>query len=99
MRRREFLSGLGGVAAWPVMPRAQEVGRIYRLGFMIPNTRETPSIVAFFDELRLNGFIEGQNVAVVEGSFQGRNDQLAELAAIGHEVPAGLVLRADKLIE
>jgi hypothetical protein len=45
--------------------RAQEPGRTYRLGFLFPVGREAPPVVAFFDELRLSGFIEGQNLAVV----------------------------------
>ena len=37
-----------------------ESGRTYRLGFAIPVGRDLPAISAFFDELRLAGFIEGQ---------------------------------------
>jgi pilus assembly protein Flp/PilA len=51
-KRREFISLLGGAAvAWPLA--AQEAGRIYRLGFLIPSRRDTPALLAFFDELRL----------------------------------------------
>ena len=82
MRRRQFLGVLGGaLTAWPLATRAQEAGRIYRLGFMIPTGREFPAVVAMFDELRLNGFIEGRNLTVTAGSFDGRTDQLAEQAA------------------
>jgi hypothetical protein len=55
MRRREFIQVLGGAAAaWPLMASAQEAGRTYRLGFLIPSGRETSQILAFFDELRLS---------------------------------------------
>jgi putative tryptophan/tyrosine transport system substrate-binding protein len=81
MRRREFISLLGGVAAtWPVAARAQEADRVYRLGAMIPVGRETPAIVAFFDEMRLFGFIEGKNLAVVPNGFGVHNDELVERA-------------------
>jgi putative tryptophan/tyrosine transport system substrate-binding protein len=36
-------------------------------------------MAAFFDELRVHGFVEGQNITIVPGGFQVRNDQIAEL--------------------
>jgi hypothetical protein len=38
---------------------AQQVGRTYRLGCLLPLTRDAPLNIAFFDELRRRGFIEG----------------------------------------
>jgi putative ABC transport system substrate-binding protein len=61
LRRRDVLTVLGG-ALFPFAAQAQEPGRIYHLGIVIPATRE--SIAGFFDELRLAGFIEGQNLTV-----------------------------------
>jgi putative ABC transport system substrate-binding protein len=81
LRRRELLTLLGGAAAWPLAARAQQSDHTYRLGFLIPTARETPAVAAFFDELRLNGFIEGQNLTVVPGGFDVRNEELAERAA------------------
>src|SRR4029077_5808680 len=57
------------------------VGRMYRLGFLIPTPRGTPSVLAFFDELRLNGFVEGENLTVIPGGFEVADDRLAERAA------------------
>jgi putative ABC transport system substrate-binding protein len=80
MRRREFITLLGGsAAAWPLAASAQEAGRMYRIGFMAPLPRASPAIKAFFDELRLNGFIEGQNVAVV-GTFNVSVEDIAGAA-------------------
>ena len=62
MKRRDFISLLGGAAAWPVAARAQEASRVYTLGAIIPVGRNTPAIEAFFDEMRLFGFIEGKNL-------------------------------------
>jgi putative tryptophan/tyrosine transport system substrate-binding protein len=82
VKRREFITLLGGATvAWPLGARAQEPGRTYRIGFLIPSPRNRPPVAALFDELRLNGFIENQNVEVLPGGFDVRNEQLAELAA------------------
>src|SRR5436190_22146196 len=80
MRRRDFIAGIGA-AAWPLGAQAQEPGRIYRLGFLHASPRHAGPMLALFDELRLNGFVEGQNLEVLPGGFEVGNDHLAELAA------------------
>jgi hypothetical protein len=81
IRRREVITLLGGAAAaWPLASRAQEATRVYTLGAIIPVGRNTPAIEAFFDEMRLFGFIEGKNLAVLPNGFGVRNDELAERA-------------------
>jgi hypothetical protein len=80
MKRREFITLLGGAAAaWPLGAGAQQPGRTYRLGFFLPVARDSPAIIAFFDELRIHGFIEGQNLAIIPGGFQAGNEQVDEL--------------------
>ena len=70
MRRRDFITVFGVVAiAWPLAVWAQEPSRGYRLAFVVPSPRQGPAAIAFFDELRRNGFIEGQNLAVVPEGF------------------------------
>jgi putative ABC transport system substrate-binding protein len=104
MRRREFITLLGGAAAahsvlWPLGARAQEAGRTYRLGFLIPVARQAPAILAFFDELRLNGFIEGQNLSVVSEGFEVRNEQVAEVAeALVKATPDAILSGGDVAI-
>jgi putative ABC transport system substrate-binding protein len=80
MKRREFLGVLGGAvgAAWPVAIYAQEADRKYRLGLLVPAPRQSPAVVAFFDEMRANGFAEGQNLIVSFGGFDVRNEQIRE---------------------
>src|SRR5205823_8433178 len=77
VRRREFIKVIAGLAAatWPFGTSAQEPGRIYRIGFLIPSPRERPPVAALFDELRLNGIIENQNLEVLSSGFDVRNEQ------------------------
>jgi putative ABC transport system substrate-binding protein len=84
MRRREFIAGMATMAAvnaWCPSLIAQEPSRTYRIGFMIPAARESPALNGFFDELRLHGFIEGQNLAVVFSGFNVSNEQIAQSVA------------------
>ncbi len=82
MRRREFIALIGGgTLAWPLAARAQEPGRTYRIGFILPTAREAPPVRDLFDEFRRDGFVEGQNLIVLPGGFGVRNDQIASVAA------------------
>jgi hypothetical protein len=66
---------------WPLAAQAQEAGRSYRLGILSPWPRADPGHDAFFDELRRNGFVEGQNLMVDARGFGLRKEQFAEIAA------------------
>src|SRR5262249_15218908 len=82
MRRREFITLLGGAAtSWLLAAHAQENGRTYRLGILLPSARNSTAVEAFFDELRLNGVVEGKNLVVVAGGFEATDDKLPERAA------------------
>jgi putative tryptophan/tyrosine transport system substrate-binding protein len=80
MRRRKFITLLGGAAAWPLAARAREPGRIYRLGCLLPATRDTPGN-ALFDELRRHGFIEDQNLTVEYRAYGLHVDLIPQYAA------------------
>ena len=77
MQQREFLVVLGGGAvAWPRAIHAQEAFCIYRLG-MTPSLKIAASpILAFSTELRVFGFVEGQNLKVDGGGHGLRDEQL-----------------------
>jgi putative tryptophan/tyrosine transport system substrate-binding protein len=80
--RRKFIGLVGGAAAaWPLAARAQGPGRAYRLGVMVGQSRDSAMVAAFFDELRLLGFVEGQNLAIVAGGFGLLDEQRSALAA------------------
>ena len=65
MRRREFIVLIcSATVIWPFASTAQQLGRTYRLGCLLPLPRDAPINIAFFDELRRRGFIEGQNLTV-----------------------------------
>jgi ABC-type uncharacterized transport system substrate-binding protein len=81
MRRREFVTLLSGAAAWPLVTLAQETGRIYRLGSVHTAPRDAPHQVAFFDELRRVGIVEGQNLMVDWQGYGLRVEQFDEHAA------------------
>jgi putative tryptophan/tyrosine transport system substrate-binding protein len=85
MRRREVIAGLVGAAVSlgvPLPLAAQEVGRLYRIGFLNGGPRDTALFTAFFEELRILGFNDGQNLAVLAGGFGLRDEQFAEAAAV-----------------
>jgi putative tryptophan/tyrosine transport system substrate-binding protein len=79
--RRDFITLLGGVAAaWPIVARAQEPGRTYRIGSLQSAPRDAPHHLAFFAELGRLGFIEGQNVTVDRQGYGMRVEQFDEHA-------------------
>jgi putative ABC transport system substrate-binding protein len=63
VRRREFITLLGGAAAWPLEARAQD-GQTYHIGVLNINPRGSPVVTAVFDELRRSGLVEGRNLIV-----------------------------------
>jgi hypothetical protein len=67
MRRREFITLLGGAVAAPsiLRPLAAQQPRMPRVGIVTIQSRETSIYVAFDQRLRELGYIEGQNLAIV----------------------------------
>jgi len=92
MQRREFMMFVGGAAAvLPHATHAQEAARIYRLGVMNASKIGVTRIAAFFDELRLSGFVEGQNLKVDGGGYGLRDEQLPEIVAAMAKSPPDVI--------
>jgi putative tryptophan/tyrosine transport system substrate-binding protein len=93
MKRRDFITLLGGAAAaWPLAAGGQEFGRIYRVGALIVSPRDAPHHVAFFEELRRLGFIDGQNLAVDVSGYGLSVERLAGHAADLVKGPVDVIL-------
>ena len=83
MRRREFITLLGGAAAsWPLAVRAQQAGKLPTIGFLGADASAfSPWTAAFVARLRELGWIEGSTVAIEYRWSQGRTERYAEIAA------------------
>jgi putative tryptophan/tyrosine transport system substrate-binding protein len=83
MRRREFITLLGGAAAaWPLAARAQQSDRIWRVGVLSLRSSGSPPIVETLAEgLRDYSYFNGQNMIIEFRSANDRAELLAELAA------------------
>src|SRR5262249_10925150 len=73
-----------GVAAWPLAARAQQVGKIPRIGYLSPGSA-SPGPLAYNDEfqrgLRELGYVEGRNIVIEYRFAEGKFDRLDQLAA------------------
>jgi len=82
IRRREFITLLGGAAAWPLAARAQQANKLPTIGFLGTNPSiESSRVAAFVQRLRELGWIDGRNLAIEYRWAEGRNERYAENAA------------------
>ena len=114
MRRREFITALGGAAAaWPLAARAQQGDRVRRIGVLLPATADNSQyqawVGAFLQELALLGWTIGRNVRI-DTSWATANAaevrrHAAELAALAPDVilahgggPVAALLQATRTV-
>ena len=99
MKRREFITLLGGAAAaWPLATRAQQLRKLPRIGVLVSGSPRHPFVDAFRRGLHTFGYSEGQNIAVEFRYTEGRSDRAEEFAEelvrlnvdviVAHFVPA-----------
>ena len=83
MRRREFITLLGGAAAWPLAARAQQDGKVYRIGFLGSATAagSAKAVESLRTGLREFGYVEGTNIGIEFRWAEGIYDRLPHLVA------------------
>src|SRR5438552_3482285 len=84
LQRREFVTLVGGAAAWPVAARAQQqLAKVPTVGFLSPNAPLAQSqwTAAFVQRLRELGWIEGHTVAIEYRWAEGQIERLGAIAA------------------
>src|SRR5215831_17188290 len=83
MRRREFITLFGGAAACSFAARAQQPGKVSRIGFLGTSSPslERHLVEAFLQRLRELGYVEGKTIAIEYRWAEGQDDRLPDLAA------------------
>jgi putative ABC transport system substrate-binding protein len=102
MRRREFITLLGGAAAaWPLAVRAQQPAKPPTIGFLGGSTPSLWSawVIAFVQRLRELGWIEGRNVAIEYRWAEGRNERYTEIAAEFVQLKVDVIVTAGASVD
>jgi putative tryptophan/tyrosine transport system substrate-binding protein len=88
MKRREFITLLGGAAIWPVAARAQQAGKVNRVGLIFTTSPVSemagpdpihPVARSFVQGLRALGYVEGQNLVLEHRSAEGKFERFPEI--------------------
>src|SRR5262245_55495181 len=78
MRRRRFITLVGGAVAWPLVARAQQ--KLARIGFLRQAGPHEKQFEAFREGLRAAGYVEGQNIVIEQRYAAGAYERLNALA-------------------
>jgi putative ABC transport system substrate-binding protein len=99
LKRREFITLLGGTAlVWPLGARAQQLSKVYRIGFFNAGSNTVPKAwLAFTEGLRELGWIEGKNVLLERRYAENQLDRLPGLAAELVRLDVGVIVTAGTL--
>ena len=87
MRRRDFIAGVGGAAAWPLAARAQQGDRVRRIGVLMPGNENDPEwktfVSAFTQALAGLGWTDGRNVRI---DLRWHRDDINRIGALAQEL-------------
>jgi putative ABC transport system substrate-binding protein len=99
MRRREFVTLLGGAAGWPLVARAQQPAKVARIGFLgpAPASNYSPRVEALRKGLSDLGYVEGKNI-VIEFRWAERVDQLPQFATELVRMNVDLILASSTYV-
>jgi putative tryptophan/tyrosine transport system substrate-binding protein len=82
MKRREFITLVGGAAAvWPLAANAQRKGKLSLIGMLNPGSADLPGVLGFYEGLQELGYTEGLNIAIERRYGDWNTDRFKELAA------------------
>ena len=83
LKRREFITLLGGATAWPLAARGQQAAKLPTIGFLGGTSPSvvSQSVAAFVQRLHELGWVQGRNVAIEYRWAEGRSERFAEIAA------------------
>jgi putative tryptophan/tyrosine transport system substrate-binding protein len=90
VQRRDFITLVGGAAAWPVAARAQQPAKMIRIGVLA--SLPLPPVQRFSRKLREYGYIEGQNLRFEWRFAEGRDDRYPALAAELAALPVDMIV-------
>jgi putative tryptophan/tyrosine transport system substrate-binding protein len=102
MRRREFIAGLGGAAAWPAVARAQQGDRVRRIGVLLAGDENDPLakayVSAFKQALADLGWTDGRNVRMDLRWGGGDNNRIRALAQELVGLQPDIILTEGRLV-
>jgi putative tryptophan/tyrosine transport system substrate-binding protein len=81
VKRREFITLIGGAAAWPLVASAQDARKLRRIGWLGMSTPADADLEGFRQGLRDLGYVEGETILIDTRFAEGKLDRLADLAA------------------
>jgi putative ABC transport system substrate-binding protein len=100
MKRREFIAGFAGAAAWSAVARAQQAGKVFRLGYLDPGSRTDPVsqdlLNSLMQGLRELGYAEDRNLRMEERFAEGDLDRLPALAAQLARLPLDVIVTSGE---